>query len=135
MELAHGGDPRGPHLAEALAGEGAELVRVQPPDQVVHGLAPGPEVAGARGEGLAAPPQAALEGVRVGDHEARQEGAPGQPSIGRAAQGSELRDAAVVPDRDLEAGFEACAGPGEVEGHRMFRRLADGKWFMHGEFA
>ena len=85
VKLAHGGDAGGAHLAEALEGQGPELVRLQPADQAVHGLAPGPEVAGARGEGLAAPAQSPLEGVRVGDHEARQEGTAGQPLIGRPA--------------------------------------------------
>ena len=86
VELAHGGDAGRPHLAEGLEGERPQLVRVQPSDQGVHRLAPGPEVAGPRGEGLAAPPQAALEGVRVGAHHAGQEGAAGQSPVGRAAR-------------------------------------------------
>src|SRR5262249_40074635 len=64
--------------------------------------------------GLAVAAQPALEGVRVGDHEAGEEGAAGQPLIRRPAEGPHLRDAAVLADRDLNARFEAGARPGEV---------------------
>ena len=61
--------------------------RVQPTDQRVHRLAPGPEAAGAGREGLAAPAQAALEGVRVGGDQAGQERAAGSRRSAVAAAG------------------------------------------------
>ena len=52
--------------------------------------------------------------MRVGVHHPRQQGAAGHAPVGRPAEGSHLRDAAVVADHDLDAGLEALAGPGEV---------------------
>ena len=111
VELAHGGDARRPHLAEGLEAEGPEARPASSRlDQGVHRLAPGPEAAGPRGEGLAAAAQAALEGVRVGAHHAGQEGAAGRGARSgvrpRAPDGSSMRPSSS--DGDLDARFEAA---------------------------
>ena len=53
MELAHGGGAGVPHLLERLHREPEQLALVEPLDQRVHRLPPGPEVARAGGEPLA----------------------------------------------------------------------------------
>ena len=119
VELADRRDAGPAHLAEGEEREGVELRGVQPSDQRVHRLAPGPEAAGAGGEGLAQAAQAALEGVRVGRHQAGEEGAAGEPLIRRPAEGADLRDPAILADGDLDSGFETAAGPGEVGFDRL----------------
>src|SRR5262249_55324847 len=114
VELAHAGDPGGEHLAERLARELAQRVRIERVDQAIHRLAPGPEAARTRGEALAVAAQTALESMAVRVHEARHQRAPAQALARLLGELARARDAAVRPERDAHAALEARPGPGEV---------------------
>jgi poly-gamma-glutamate synthesis protein (capsule biosynthesis protein) len=69
VELADRPVPRAGHLGIGAGGDGAHAVDLQPPGQVVHLLAPGPEVVVRRAGAFRHPPQVALERVRMhADH-------------------------------------------------------------------
>ncbi len=112
MELAHGGDAGVPHLLERLDREPEQLALVEPLDQRVHRLPPGPEVARPGREPLASTAEAALEGVGVGVDETGQERAA-RVTVGRLPAGGHGLDPAVFAHDHLQSGLEAAAGPGQ----------------------
>lgn len=121
VELPDGGDPGQRHLGVHGAGQRVVAVRGEGGGEAVHGLAPGPEGAGADLDGGA---QRAVEGVRVGVGEAGQ-GEAGQPDGAGRGRGDPGADGEEVSGRDGAGGPGAVAqflvegtGPGASGGTR-----------------
>ena len=86
------------------AGEGEVRIRVQRPGQPVHGLAPGPEGAAVS---VRAPPQGAVEGVRVrvgeaGEHEPVEAAELGGSGVVVVADEADHADEAAGDEERIE---------------------------------
>ncbi len=108
VELADGGDARQRHLRVGGAGQRQQRVGVEALGDVVHGVAPGPEVASLI-MGPAA--QGAVEGVGVGVGQARQRDAGQQDVAGLGVDAPVDRSDPVGVGCDAHAAFACPSEP------------------------